>query len=171
MCTPPERISTWGIIRKISRNRLRHELECLGYRTVAFETGAVGSEWEGTDYFYSRNSGPFAGRSLLRGVSRFEARLLDATFAQAFLDALRQSEVAGQPAMIDPLDDVRERILFAFDELDRVPALPSPRLVFVHILSPHPPMVFARNQSRSTPRSLEQPWGGGRHSTAAGRVQ
>ena len=43
---------------------------------------------------------------------------------------------------MDPLADHRDRILFVFDQLARAPLLPSPKLVFVHIISPHPPIVF-----------------------------
>ena len=135
-------ISSWGMIQRISNNRLRRELECLGYETVAFETGAFWTEWEGTDHFYARGSGPFSDLGLLGGVSRFEAKLLDTTAARSGLDAIRQSQASGEVASLDPLADHRDRILFVFDQLARVPSLPSPKLVFVHIISPHPPMVF-----------------------------
>jgi len=135
-------ISAWEMIRRISNNRLRHELECLGYETVAFETGAFWTEWEGADHFYARDSGPFSDLGLLGGVSRFEAKLLDTTVARAGLDAIRQSQASGEAASLDPLADHRNRILFVFDQLAQVPSLPSPKLVFVHIISPHPPMVF-----------------------------
>ncbi len=55
------------------------------------------------------------------------------------------SQEGSPPAPLDFLVDYRERILFAFDQLAVVPSLPSPKLVFVHILSPHPPMVFGPN--------------------------
>ena len=135
-------ISAWGMIQRISNNRLRRELECLGYETVAFETGAFWTEWEGTDHFFARNSGPFSDLGLLGAVTRFEAKLLDTTVARAGLDAIRQTQAAGEAASVDPLADHRDRILFVFDQLAQVPSLSSPKLVFVHIISPHPPMVF-----------------------------
>ncbi len=141
----PERISTWGIIQKITRNRLRQELECLGYHSVAFETGAFWTEWRDADYFYEMDAGPFADLGLMGAASRFEARLLDTTLARAGLDAVRQSQASSQASVIDPLAEHRQRILFAFDQLNHVASLPSPKLVFVHILSPHPPMVFGPN--------------------------
>lgn len=135
-------ISAWGMIQRITNNRLRRELECLGYETVAFETGVFWTEWEGTDHFYARDSGLFSELGLLGRVSRFEAKLLDTTVARSGLDAIRQSQASGEAVSLDPLADHRDRILFVFDQLERVPSLPSPKLVFVHILSPHPPMVF-----------------------------
>lgn len=138
-------ISHWGIMQKISNNRLRHELECLGYKTVAFETGTFWADWQGTDYFLAPNSGPFASLSMLGGLSHLEAEWLDTTVVRALLDAARESDAARQPAVLDEYADNRERILFAFDELERVPRLPSPKLVVAHILSPHPPMVFGPN--------------------------
>jgi len=49
------------------------------------------------------------------------------------------------PAALDPLVDYRDRILFVLDELAGVAALPTPKLVFVHVLSPHPPFVLGPN--------------------------
>jgi hypothetical protein len=139
--------SSWGMIQRISNNRLRQELECLGYETVAFETGAFWTEWEGVDHFYARDAGPFSDLGLLGRLSRFEAKLLDTTVAKAGLDAIRQSQESGEPASVDPQADHRDRILFVFDQLAQVPSLPSPKLVFVHVISPHPPMVFRADGS------------------------
>jgi len=38
--------------------------------------------------------------------------------------------------------DSRERILYAFDKLKEIPAMPGPKFVYAHIMSPHPPFQF-----------------------------
>jgi hypothetical protein len=47
----PESNNTSGMIELLKDSRLRRELECLGYATVAIETGVVWSEWRDADYF------------------------------------------------------------------------------------------------------------------------
>ena len=41
-----------------------------------------------------------------------------------------------------PRDKHRGRLLFVYDQLGKVPNLPRPKFVFVHIRSPHRPFVF-----------------------------
>jgi hypothetical protein len=51
----------------------------------------------------------------------------------------------------------RNRILFTLDQLGTLPSIPGPKLVFAHILAPHPPFVFTadgRFVPRRTPFTL-----------------
>jgi hypothetical protein len=41
-----------------------------------------------------------------------------------------------------PNEQHRERILFVFDRLERVPEIQGPKFVFAHIMAPHPPYSF-----------------------------
>ena len=134
----------WKLVKMIPDNRLRRELECLGYSTVGIETGVSWTEWDDADYFIAQDTDPLHNAGLVGSISPFEGKFLDTTVARAVLDAFR-SRQGSAPALLDPNQGTRDRILFAFDQLERVPSLPSPKLVFVHILSPHPPMVFGPN--------------------------
>ena len=87
-----------------------------------------------------------------------EGKFLDTTAARAVLDAFR-SRQGSAPGLLDPNQGTRDRILFAFDQLERVPSLPSPKLVFVHILSPHPPMVFGPNGEPISKAEFETTFG------------
>jgi hypothetical protein len=143
----PERFGTrpnqqWDIVQLINHSRVRRELECLGYVTVAFETGHFWTEWNDADYYLNRTSGALGGGALAGKISRLESMFLETTVARGLIDGWTVSQEGSPPAPLDFLVDYRERILFAFDQLAVVPSLPSPKLVFVHILSPHPPMVF-----------------------------
>lgn len=113
--------------------------------TVAFETGHFWTEWTDADYYLQRSSGVLAGLGLIGKISRLEFLFLKTTLARAAIDAWTVMQAASPPAPLDPMVDYRERILFVLDQLARAPALPSPKLVFVHILSPHPPIVFDAN--------------------------
>ena len=143
----PERFGTrpnqqWDIVQLINHSRVRRELECLGYVTVAFETGHFWTEWNDADYYLHRTAGALGGGALAGKISRLESMFLETTVARGLIDGWTVSQEGSPPAPLDFLVDYRERILFAFDQLAVVPSLPSPKLVFVHILSPHPPMVF-----------------------------
>jgi len=141
----PESTNTSGMIELLKNSRLRRELECLSYATVAIETGVVWSEWRDADYFISREAGVLYRLQFAGGLTRFESLLLRTTMARALLDLTTRMGVPPDALANDPVDVHRERILFQFEQLKTIPELPGPKLVFAHILSPHPPMVFGPN--------------------------
>lgn len=138
-------MNRWDAVQLIWHNRLRSELECLGYTTVATQTGAYWTEWKDADYFLTSESGPLQDVRFLGRASRFETILLDTTIARAPIDLIRNSSRSELPEALDPRVEIRDRIIFAFDQTTEVPALPSPKLVFIHIISPHGPFVFGPN--------------------------
>jgi hypothetical protein len=136
-----DRYNQWSIVQGIKDNRVRRELECLGYTTVAVETGAFWTEWEDADYFLRRRAGPLGALGLLGGASRLEAEFLKTTLLRVYQDGAL-SLAKGETDVLSPASETRALILFELEQLARIPDLPSPKLVFVHILSPHPPFVF-----------------------------
>ena len=135
------RYNQWEIIQRIKDNRVRRELECIGYKTVAVETETFWTEWDDADYFLRRRAGALGEIELLGGASRTEAEFLQTTLARGYLDAVKSTS-AGAAQLLDPASESRDLILYQFDELARIPRLPSPKLVFIHVLSPHPPFLF-----------------------------
>ncbi|TFH35957.1 MAG: hypothetical protein E4G99_06085 [Anaerolineales bacterium] len=134
-----------GIIGMISDNLLRHELACLGYKTVAIDSGLFWTNWQDADYFLTQSSGPLDDAKLLGRLTNFEALLFETTIGRAYLDT-NKTLAENRPAILtDQFDEHRARILFSFDQLEEVSKLPALKLVFIHILSPHPPMVFGPN--------------------------
>ena len=138
----PSSDNRMGVVSLIQNPLLRHELECLDYRTVSIASGVFWTEWRDADYFLSTQGGLMHEMQLAGGLTRFESLFLQTTIARALLDLAFQVRAAEQPMVLDPHVEHRERILYALDALQEVPNLPSPKLTFVHIISPHPPMVF-----------------------------
>jgi hypothetical protein len=136
-----DRYNQWSIVQSIKDNRVRRELECLGYTTVAVETGAFWTEWDDADYFLRRRAGPLGELGLLGGVSRLEAEFLKTTLLRSYQDGAI-SMASRDTNLLSPASESRALILFEFEQLSRIPELPSPKLVFVHMLAPHPPFVF-----------------------------
>ncbi len=130
---PEDRRRLWPLMRQ---SLLRTNLERLGYQSVAFETGYYWSEWEDADLYLAPESG------WLGGMTAFEATLLRSTAAWAAIDAAPVLP-AGLLRDLDRSTAAhRVRVEFVLDRLPELAARPGPKLVFVHLVSPHRPFVF-----------------------------
>jgi hypothetical protein len=118
-----------GLDALIHHGLARQSLEKAGYKTVAFATGFLATEWTDADYFL----GPGYSWGEL---SEFESLLMETTFARLIQDGNRFGmQAAGS-------ERFRERTLFALDKLDKLSYIKGPKFVFVHLVIPHPPYVF-----------------------------
>jgi hypothetical protein len=136
----------WTLARSlIGHSLLRRDLECLGYSTIAFETGYPFSEWRDADYFLMPG-GQFRDRlGLAAGITQFEWMWINTSVGRA-LEGAELARLRWPPgAPQDPGQNKRERVLFDLEELPAIAAAPGPKLVFVHIISPHFPFVFGPN--------------------------
>lgn len=117
----------------IQESEVRHQLEALGYQTVAFETGFKWSQIEDADVYLSRGSAGWH-------ISPFEVILLDSTALRLVTDfryLLVESEYG-----TNPFASHISRQLFILDSLIEIPANPDPTFTLAHVLIPHPPYVF-----------------------------
>ncbi len=121
----------------IKHSFVRQQLEAIGYRTIAFETGYDFTQLsDASEYLVP------PGVSVLRGLTPFEAMLVQDT-------ALTLINIGNSKFFIDTVDGIHtpfgqyiRRQRFVLDELERLPAEPGPKFVFVHIIVPHEPYVF-----------------------------
>jgi hypothetical protein len=118
-----------GLDDLIRASAARRSLEKAGYKTVAFATGFLATEWTDADYFL----GPGYSWGEL---TEFESLLMETTLARLIQDGNRFGmQTSGS-------ERFRERTLFTLEELDELAYIPGPKFVFVHIIAPHPPYVF-----------------------------
>ncbi|HSK87760.1 MAG TPA: sulfatase-like hydrolase/transferase, partial [Anaerolineales bacterium] len=118
-----------GLDALIQHGAARLSLEKAGYKTVAFATGFLATEWTDADYFL----GPGYSWGQL---NEFEALLVETTLARLIQDGNRFGmQTSGS-------ERFRERTLFTLDTLDELSYIQGPKFVFVHIIAPHPPYVF-----------------------------
>jgi hypothetical protein len=113
--------------RRTNDNEVLRLLKARGYTTIQLASGVAPTDHN-----------PFVDIEYRTGsLNRFEEQLLGSTMFSATYPWLW-----------------RERILGAFDRLSQLPALPGPKFVFAHIVSPHPPYLFDRTGKLPPLRSM-----------------
>jgi hypothetical protein len=136
-------IANLGLL--VQRNLVRRYFEDLGYTTIAFDTGYEWSRWRDADVYLEFHSDPLQ----FQMIEPFEAMVVQSTLGLLFLDwqIIQYFEV--KDAIVDtvnavnfPFQSFAARQLFTIDQLGNIKSIPGPKLVFAHILIPHPPRVF-----------------------------
>jgi hypothetical protein len=125
----------WNAIRY---NVVEADLKQVGYKTVAFATGFAWSELDNSDVYIT--PAPYWS-----GMNGFESMLLRTT-------PIRHLEDVGV-LNLDDLDgeNYRQRTLLDFKSVAGLVSMPGPKFVFMHIINPHPPFVFAADGSKTDP--------------------
>jgi hypothetical protein len=147
--------------RLIATNAVRKALERVGYRTVVIESGFSPTEWQDADVYISLRQDLSGVLNLLGGISPFEALVMRTSGALLLYESKPLLPARVRSFLDAAYTQHRQRILFAFDQLNEVPLLPGPKFVFVHIIAPHEPFVFGplgEIVGRNTPFSLNDDW-------------
>ncbi len=138
----PQNKTRVGVHEFIRHGKVRQIFENLGYQTIAFETGFKGTEWDDADVFLSPSSAAVGELQMGAGLNGFELLLLNNSAGILLTDAAAKLPNFLKPDIDNPRRIHRERILYALDQLSKLPALPGPKFVFAHLVIPHPPYVF-----------------------------
>ncbi len=109
------------MFRLLKRNRVFRYLSDNGYQTVAFASGHSPTEIEGADHYFTPQL----------TVSEFQNILLSSTPIPPLIRKLTS-----------PFALHRDRIDYVLDKLTALETVRSPKIVFAHLVSPHPPFVF-----------------------------
>lgn len=131
-----------GIEDFIRHNAARQNLEQLGYKIVAFETGFKNTQWEDADLYLSPNSNPLSNMQVLNGINSFEVMLLRTTAGLLLMDSTTALPRILHTDFDNPQKIHRDLILYDLDQLYNLPEVPGPKFVFAHMIIPHPPYVF-----------------------------
>lgn len=122
----------WNAIRY---NAIEADLKKIGYKTVAFATGFAWSELDNSDDYITPPR-------YWAGMTGFESMLLGTT-------PIRQLEDVGVLNLFNlDAERYRERTLLVYNSVPRLVGMPGPKFVFMHIINPHPPFVFAPDGTR-----------------------
>ena len=138
---PPNQSRT-GIHEFIQHSKVRKIFEKLGYDIIAFETGFKGTEWDDADFYFSPSLSSLGKLQIESGINGFELMLLNNSAASVLVDASIKMPEFLQPDFNNPRRIHRDRVLYALDQLEKLPAQSGPKFVFAHLVIPHPPYVF-----------------------------
>jgi hypothetical protein len=122
----------------VIHSTVRANLENIGYRTVAFASGFAWSEFKDADVYITP--------SLLSSeMTGFETLLIRTTPARHFEDLgwINLDWIDGER--------YRQRTELIFNSMDDLSTMPGPKFVFIHILPPHPPFIYAPDGTPTDP--------------------
>jgi hypothetical protein len=138
----PGNTSRVGITELVRHGAVRQALEKLGYTSIAFETGFKGTQWEDADVYLSPGEGSLGSIHLFGGLTSFEEMLIRTSAGLVLLDSKSATPGALQSNLNNPDRIHYDLIRFDLEELRNMPDRPGPKLVFAHLVIPHPPYVF-----------------------------
>ena len=138
----PGNTSRVGITELVRHGAVRQALEKLGYTSVAFETGFKGTQWEDADVYLSPSKNALGSIHLFGGLTSFEEMLMRTSVGLVLLDSKTAAPGGLQSNLNNPNRLHYDLIRFDLEELRNMPARPGPKLVFAHLVVPHPPYVF-----------------------------
>lgn len=129
----------------LKQSLVREQLQAIGYKTVAFDTGYEWSRIENADIYLSLSKDPFR----LQLIEPFEAMLIKSTLGLVLTDLQNKFFLTQTDRLLEGINKINfpyrsfvERQLFILDQLPKIPSYPGPKFVFVHLLIPHVPHVF-----------------------------
>jgi hypothetical protein len=141
----PGQTTRVGMEELIRHSAVRKAFESLGYKTIAFETGFKGTQWEDADLYLSPSSDVFHSMQIAGGPNGFEVMLLRTSAGLLLADGVNVLPKFLQPDFDNPRKTHRDLILYDLEQLRVLPTRPGPKFVFAHLVIPHPPYVFGPN--------------------------
>jgi hypothetical protein len=118
----------------------------LGYKVITFENRSNGHFDIKEDLRLSRHQMAFGRIDLTGGVTEFESMLFQVSFLRLFYDMPQL--IPGANAQLLQQTEYNEhyyQVKYILNKLQQLPEEAGPKLVFAHILVPHPPFIFAPN--------------------------
>jgi hypothetical protein len=138
----PGNTSRVGITELVRHGAVRQMLEALGYTSIAFETGFKGTQWEDADVYLSPRDNGTGITQIFGGLTSFEEMLIRTSAGLVLVDSKSAFPNGLQSNLNNPNRVHYDLIRFDLEELHNMPARPGPKLVFAHLVIPHPPYVF-----------------------------
>ena len=128
----------------IKNNLVRQYFESIGFQTVSFFTGYTWAQWPNATYFLGD---PRVEGTNAKSLIPFESKFLSRTLFYYMEKNLENLGLVKTPQITGLAGRGVDRaiVLYALDELPVVVQLRGPKLVYAHIMLPHPPYVFGPN--------------------------
>lgn len=138
--TPGAEDNIWVMLKQ---SRVRHWLEAMGYKTVAFDTTYDWSRLSDADIYLRLGS----DAEILQGLTPFETMLIKSTAGLILVDSQSRLLSTQFEQINFPYSYFMSSQRFILDQLPTIPSYPGPKFVFAHIIIPHPPFIFTPDGS------------------------
>jgi hypothetical protein len=123
----------------LSENQVRFLLEEIGYKTIDFDNGYLWLKWKNASYYLQKGEMDSIRFQLATTMNPFEEMFLNTTLVRALIDLrLIGPSVSSAPSH-------RETVWYMLDTLPKIPKISGPKLVYAHLMLPHPPFIFGPN--------------------------
>ncbi len=137
----PQASSLLELSHLLNNNIIYQSLRQKGYKLITFETGFSAGNITNSDQYMSPDKETKLSK-FVDGFQAFETMFYNSTGLKLILDYQKILPQWAQDFINSPYSDVRENILFQLDKVTDLPPTPSPRIIHIHILAPHPPAKF-----------------------------
>jgi signal recognition particle subunit SEC65 len=143
------------LVEVVQHSRVRSTLEALGYHIVALASYPR-LWWEDADFYLSTDWRDIPDDRSSGSMTAFELMFLKSTALNPILKIpFFQSLVF--TSLDFPYSDRLKQQRYILNSLPDLPAYPTPKFVFVHLLTTHPPILFNQDgQVLSDP--IDNPW-------------
>jgi hypothetical protein len=150
---------TTPIIRSIRENYVRTELKSIGYTDIAFNMGYKWATWWDADIYLPEFN--ILSSLTAREINSFEMMYVATTMLKPWIDRGIIGMKIGEINLdqISPYRDHYERVQYILDTIPTFVSSPGPKLVFVHLMVPHPPFVFLPDGSFNQDTNYYEMWG------------
>lgn len=127
----------------LKKSAVRGQLEGIGYKTIAFQTGFPWTELTDADIFLDMS----ADIMDLKQLSPFDVMYIKSTGLLAITDRQKQVTRSKISDVNYPFSSFIAQQRFILDQLPKIASMPEKKFVFAHILIPHVPYIFAADGS------------------------
>lgn len=146
-----DQTSRAGLAGKIKHSEVRRLFESLNYQMVTFESGFLWTQVDDVAVYLTPRTMNVNHLRMIGGLNDFELLLFKTSALRFYIDGRKVFQGFLQPALENPNLIHRDRVLFTLEQLAYLPAMPGPKFVFAHIVSPHQPFVFDLQGPRLSP--------------------
>ena len=143
----PNIVPEGEILPPLNSSPLYMTLKSLGYQIIAFENRAAGHFDLKEDVLLSRKQTAFGGVNLTGGLSEFEKMMIDTSFLRFVVDTELIPGFNNTTTQKWELWEHYYQTNYILSELEKLPETPGPKFVFVHVMVPHSPFIYAPDGS------------------------
>lgn len=130
-----KQVNLFYYVRALKNNSIERSLKTAGYTTVTYASGFPWSEL---------NVDHFLNPQRITSINEFDVLFMRTTF-------LRTIDQFVFPLYSSTDSNYRQRLKFVLNSYDDLVQIPSPKFVFMHILSSHIPYVIDHNGNNLSP--------------------